>query len=150
PNGEAQYYAEDLAVAFQTLDEHHRLTYVVPGECGPRWHRTADPFGRDITRFAYPDELGHGFATIGDIFDDAANPGRKRPFAMRAVMAALVDQDGGWLERWRSWVGAETAIVWDAHLGGVPISLIGIESQNVPREGYRPLDGPAAWSAGTL
>jgi acetyl-CoA carboxylase carboxyltransferase component len=87
---------------------------------------------------------------VGEIFDDAANPGRKRPFAMRAVMQALVDQDGGSLERWRMWAGAETAIVWDAHLGGVPICLIGIESHTVPREGYRPLDGPPAWTGGTL
>ncbi|TMA89690.1 MAG: hypothetical protein E6J77_07410 [Deltaproteobacteria bacterium] len=69
---------------------------------------------------------------------------------MRAVMQALIDQDGGHLERWRPWAGAETAIVWDAHLGGFPICLIGIESHNVAREGYRPLDGPAAWSGGTL
>ena len=33
--------------------------------------------------------------------------------------------------------GAETSIVWDAHIGGHPVSLIGIESQNVAREGYR-------------
>ena len=38
--------------------------------------------------------------------------------------------------------GAEMAIVWDAHLGGQPVCLIGIESQNITREGYRPLDGP--------
>jgi len=150
PNGEAQYYASDLAAAVRTLDEHYGYTYVFPGEAGPRWHRTRDPFGRDITKCPYPTEHGHGFATVGEIFDDAINPGRKRPFAMRAVMQALVDRDGGHLERWRSWAGAETAIVWDAHLGGVPICLIGIESHNVAREGYRPLDGPAAWNGGTL
>ncbi len=105
---------------------------------------------RDVTTFPYPADLGHGFATVGEIFDDATNPGRKRPFAMRAVMQALIDQDGGALERWRSWAGAQSAIVWDAHLGGVPISLIGIESANVPRDGYRPIDGPAVWSGGTL
>ena len=51
---------------------------------------------------------------------DATNPGRKRPFDMRSVMSAVVDQDGGRLERWHGMVGAETAIVWDAHLGGHP------------------------------
>ena len=69
---------------------------------------------------------------------------------MRAVMEALIDQDGGHLERWRPMVGAETAIVWDAHLGGTPVCLIGIESRNVTREGYRPFDGPSSWNAGTL
>jgi acetyl-CoA carboxylase carboxyltransferase component len=150
PNGEAQYYAADLAAAVRTLQAFHDYTYVVPGERAPRRHRTTDPFTRDITRFAYPQELGHGFTTVGDVFDDAVNPGRKRAFAMRPVMEALIDQDGGHLERWRGWAGAETAIVWDAHLGGVPVSLIGIESQNVPREGHRPLDGPGAWGGGTL
>jgi acetyl-CoA carboxylase carboxyltransferase component len=65
-------------------------------------------------------------------------------------MQAVIDTDGGHLERWRSWVGAETAIVWDAHLGGRPVCLIGIESQNVARQGYLPADGPASWNAGTL
>ncbi|TMA44731.1 MAG: ATP-grasp domain-containing protein, partial [Deltaproteobacteria bacterium] len=150
PNGEAHYYASDLAAAVRTLDEHYRYTYVVPGEARPRRQRTRDPGSRDIRTYPYPAEQDHGFTTVGEIFDDATNPGRKRPFAMRAVMRALIDQDGGHLERWRAWAGAESAIVWDAHLGGVPICLIGIESQNVPREGYRPLDGPAAWNAGTL
>jgi acetyl-CoA carboxylase carboxyltransferase component len=41
-------------------------------------------------------------------------------------------------------------VVWDAHLGGIPIELIGIESYTVVREGYRPYDGPADWNGGTL
>jgi acetyl-CoA carboxylase carboxyltransferase component len=69
---------------------------------------------------------------------------------MRVVMAALIDWDGGRLERWRSMRGAETAIVWDAHVGGHPVCLLGIESRNVPRDGYRPLDGPSVWNGGTL
>src|SRR5262245_26146983 len=150
PNGESQYYAGDLAAAVRTLQALRDYTYVVPGERAPRRHRTADPFTRDITEFVYPPSLGHGFSTVGEVFDDTTNPGRKRPFAMRAVMQALIDQDGGHLERWRTWAGAETAIVWDAHLGGVPICLIGIESHSVPREGHRPLDGPDAWTGGTL
>jgi acetyl/propionyl-CoA carboxylase alpha subunit/acetyl-CoA carboxylase carboxyltransferase component len=150
PNGEAHYYGGDLAAALEILEEHQRFTYVVPGESAPRWHPTRDPVTRDFTAFPYPAAHGHGFATVADIFDEVTNPGRKRPFAVRAVMQALIDQDGGSLERWRAWAGAESAIVWDAHLGGVPISLIGIEASNLPREGYRPLDGPPAWTAGTL
>src|SRR5262249_27376040 len=148
--GEARYYAADLAAAVRTLQAFHDYTYVVPGERAPRRHRTADPFARDITTFPYPRGVDHGFTTVGDVFDDVVNPGRKRPFAMRAVMEALIDQDGGHLERWRAGVGAGTGIGWDAHRGGVRVSLIGIESHNVPREGHRPLDGPAAWSGGTL
>jgi acetyl-CoA carboxylase carboxyltransferase component len=45
---------------------------------------------------------------------------------------------------------AETAVVWDAHLGGYPVCLIGIESRPVPRLGFVPADGPDQWCAGTL
>jgi acetyl/propionyl-CoA carboxylase alpha subunit/acetyl-CoA carboxylase carboxyltransferase component len=147
PNGQAHYFAQDLADAYRILYQHHFFTYVVPGEGAPRRHASIDPTERSVA--SHPCSEGE-FRTVGEIFDDRTNPGRKRPFPMRDVMAALVDRDGGHLERWRSWVGAETSVVWDAHLGGVPITLIGIESRNVPREGYRPLDGPESWTGGTL
>jgi acetyl-CoA carboxylase carboxyltransferase component len=150
PNGEAQYFAHDFLDAYRILADHYRYTYVSPGEAGPRRILSQDPAGRDVTLEAYGEDDGLGYATIGEIFDDRTNPGRKRPFSMRALMRALVDRDGGWLERWRTWVGAETAVVWDAHLGGHPVCLVGIESRNVTREGYRPSDGPDTWSAGTL
>jgi acetyl/propionyl-CoA carboxylase alpha subunit/acetyl-CoA carboxylase carboxyltransferase component len=150
PNGEAQYFAADLVAAYQTLYEHYRYTYVVPGERQPRQNPTLDLADRAITDVALCEQDGEGFRNLGEVFDPATNPGRKRPFSMRALMRALIDQDGGSLERWRAWVGAETAIVWDAHLGGTPVALIGIESRNVPRAGYRPLDGPSAWNGGTL
>jgi len=149
PNGEAQYLAQDLADAFRILYEHYRYTYVVPGEAAPRRLPTTDPAERDVTATPCLDP-SPGFSRVGEIFDDATNPGRKAPFAMRDVMAAVIDHDGGRLERWRAWVGAENAIVWDAHLGGHPVCLIGIESQPVEREGYRPPDGPEAWTGGTL
>ena len=44
PNGEAQYYARNLAEAYALLYEHYRYSYVVPGEPGPR--AAADPRSR--------------------------------------------------------------------------------------------------------
>jgi acetyl-CoA carboxylase carboxyltransferase component len=41
-------------------------------------------------------------------------------------------------------------VVWDAHLGGYPVCLLGIESQPVARFGFVPADGPDYWTAGTL
>jgi acetyl-CoA carboxylase carboxyltransferase component len=154
PNGEAQYFAPDLLAAFQILYRHYEYCYVVPGESGPRRARTEDAIERDVRAFPYQPmpSLGDtsGIAQVGDIFDDEKNPGRKRPFSMRAVMRAVIDRDGGFLERWNSTAGGETAIVWDAHVGGFPVCLLGIESQNVPRMGYRPFDGPEEWNGGTL
>ena len=45
---------------------------------------------------------------------------------------------------------AETAVVLDAHLGGFPVCLLGIESRPVPRRGFPPTDGPDTYTAGTL
>ncbi|HEY8494521.1 MAG TPA: carboxyl transferase domain-containing protein, partial [Myxococcota bacterium] len=153
PNGEAQYFARDVAEAWRILYQHHRYTFVVPGEQGPRRLRSADPITRSICDAPYPSDPAHagdGFTTIGELFDAATNGERKRPFAMRALMDAVVDRDGGHLERWSAMAGAENTIVWDAAIGGFPVCLIGIESRPVPREGHAPPDGPAQWSAGTL
>ena len=65
-------------------------------------------------------------------------------------MRALADQDHMILERWAGMADAETAVVQDVHLGGVPVCLIGIESQSVPRRGFPPTDGPDTYTAGTL
>jgi acetyl/propionyl-CoA carboxylase alpha subunit/acetyl-CoA carboxylase carboxyltransferase component len=150
PNGQAQYYAADLLDAYTILYDHYRYTYVVPGEERPRRQPSADVAGRTLSEFPCGREADHEFRTVGEIFDSASNPGRRRPFSMRAVMAALVDWDGGRLERWRSMSGAETAIVWDAHLGGHPVCVIGVESRNVARDGTHPPDGPSVWNGGTL
>ena len=148
PSGQAQYQARNLGEAYRILLQHYSCTYCAPGEDGPRRFETFDEKTRDFTVSPYEGE--EDFRTIGDLFSDESNPGRKRPFGMREVMRALIDNDGGSLERWRDWRGAETAIVWDAHLGGFPVCLIGIESRAVSREGHVPNDGPDNWTAGTL
>jgi acetyl-CoA carboxylase carboxyltransferase component len=150
PNGQAQYYADDLADAYRILYEHYAFTYVVPGEKRPRPLQSSDPKERSALEIGYSGSASDGFSKIGEIFDPETNPGRKKPFSMRALMAAIIDQDGGHLERWQAMSGGETAIIWDAHLGGESVCMIGIESQNVSRWGYRPLDGPADWNGGTL
>ena len=150
PNGQAQYYAENLGAAYQILKTYYEFTYVVPGEKYPRVVSSTDASDRNVGLFPYQSTEEGGFETVGEVFDSEKNPGRKKPFAMRSVMRALIDQDGSHLERWPSWEGAETAIIWDAYLGGQPICLVGIESQNVARWGHRPFDGPTEWNGGTL
>ena len=150
PNGCAHYLAEDLHAAWRLLYRHYAFTYVAPGERGPRRFATGDPDDRPVTAHpAAPDEAP-GFSSIGEIFSEETNPGRRRPFPVRWLMHALRDRDGGFLERWRDWRGAETAVVWDAHLGGFPVCLIGIEARNLPRTGFRPPDGPESWTGATL
>ena len=65
-------------------------------------------------------------------------------------MRAVVDQDHDVLERWAGMADADTTVVLDAHLGGYPITVLGIESQPIPRRGWLPADGPDQWTAGTL
>ncbi|MGO9270876.1 MAG: carboxyl transferase domain-containing protein [Terriglobia bacterium] len=149
-NGQAQYWARDIDEACQTLLRHYEHTYVAPGERFPRKAATADPIDRDVRLYPHSNGGEDGFAWVGEIFSDAANPGRKKSFDIRKVMMAVTDQDQRPLERWAGMRGAETAVVWDAHLGGYPVCLIGIESRPVPRLGFVPADGPDQWTAGTL
>jgi acetyl/propionyl-CoA carboxylase alpha subunit/acetyl-CoA carboxylase carboxyltransferase component len=149
PNGQAQYWAPDLAGAYDVLLAHYDHTYVVPGEDGPRRTDTSDPVDRDVSTYphAHPDS---DFRTVGEIFSAKTNPERKKAFDIRTLMEAVADQDHPTLERWAGMADADTAVVQDAHLGGRPVCLLGIESRSVPRRGFPPTDGPDTYTAGTL
>ena len=146
-NGQAQYYAPNVEQACSILMQHYEYSYVAPDERFPRPALTSDPIGRDVCRFPHgPD----GFELVGDIFSDTTNPGRKRPFDIRRVMLAVADQDARPLERWANMRDAETAVVWDARVGGHGVCLIGFESHNLTRLSRAPADGPDHWTSGTL
>nr|WP_026424853.1 carboxyl transferase domain-containing protein [Actinokineospora inagensis] len=149
PNGQAQYWAPNLAGARDVLMAYYDHTYVVPGENAPRRAETTDPVDRDVSDFPHAVE-GSDFSTVGEIFSASANPDRKKPFDIRTVMRALSDQDHPVLERWAGMADADTAAVQDVHLGGIPVCLVGIESRSVPRRGFPPTDGPDTYTAGTL
>jgi len=149
PNGQAQYWAPDLAGAYDVLLAHYEHTYVAPGEDRPRRTITTDPSDRDVTTYPHS-EPGSDFRTVGEIFSAASNPDRKKAFDVRTVMRAFADQDHPTLERWAGMADADTTVVFDAHLGGYPVCLVGIESKPVPRRGFPPTDGPDVYTAGTL
>ncbi|HET7339804.1 MAG TPA: carboxyl transferase domain-containing protein, partial [Candidatus Dormibacteraeota bacterium] len=151
PNGQAQYWAPDLEAACAILLRHYDHTYRAPGERFPRPSVTTDVRERDVCDYPYPaGAVGAEFRTVGDIFSSETNPERKNPFDIRTLMAATVDRDMPPLERWLGMRDAETTVVWDAHLGGYPVCLIGIESKPLTRRGAIPADGPQQWTAGTL
>jgi acetyl-CoA carboxylase carboxyltransferase component len=147
PNGQAQYWAPDLSGAVEVLLRHYAHTYVVPGERFPRPAPTQDPVDRDVRSASHQ---GDGFTTLGEIFDPASNAERKKPFDIRSLMKGVADTDHATLERWADMHAAESVVVLDAHLGGNPVELIGIESKPLPRRGPPPVDGPGQWTAGTL
>jgi acetyl/propionyl-CoA carboxylase alpha subunit/acetyl-CoA carboxylase carboxyltransferase component len=149
-NGQAQYWARDLDQACHILFQHYDHTYVAPGERFPRRAVTTDPFDRDVRSYPHGKNCEEAFALVGEILSDETNPGRKKSFDIRTVMMAAIDRDHAPLERWAGMRAAETSVIWDAHLGGHPVCLIGFESQPVPRFGFVPADGPDQWYAGTL
>jgi len=148
-NGQAQYWARDITEACHILLRHYDHTYVAPGERFPRRAVTNDPLDRDVQSYPHSRDES-GFSRAGEIFSNETNPGRKRSFDIRRVIMAVIDQDHPPLERWPGMRAAENAVIWDAHLGGYPACLIGIESRPVPRIGFVPADGPDQWTAGTL
>ncbi|TLW95083.1 ATP-grasp domain-containing protein [Saccharomonospora piscinae] len=149
PNGQAQYWAPHLAGARDVLMSHYDHTYVAPGETGPRRAGTTDPRDRDVRDHPH-NVVDSDFTTVGEIFSSEKNPDRKKAFDIRTVLRAVADADHPVLERWAGMADAETAVVQDAHLGGWPVCLVGIESRSVPRRGFPPTDGPDTYTAGTL
>jgi acetyl/propionyl-CoA carboxylase alpha subunit/acetyl-CoA carboxylase carboxyltransferase component len=148
-NGQAQYWARDIDEACHILFRHYEHTYVAPGERFPRKAESNDPIERDVRAYPHTDSE-EGFTRVGDILSDETNPGRKKSFDIRQVMMAAADQDHPPLERWAGMRAAETAVVWDAHLGGYSVCLIGFESRPLTRLGFVPADGPDQWTSGTL
>ena len=110
---------------------------------------SSDPADRDVRSFPHVHPSSE-FTTVGDIFSASTNKDRKKPFDIRTVMRAVVDQDHPVLERWADMADADTSVVFDAHLAGIPVCVIGIESRVVPRKGWHPADGPDQWTSGTL
>jgi len=149
PNGQAQHWAPDLAAACDLLLVHYEHTYVAPGERWARLAASADPTERDVREFPHHHPSSE-FTTVGDVFSATANPERKKPFDIRTVMRAVTDLDHPVLERWAGMADADTTVVYDAHLAGRPVTVIGIESRPMPRRGSFPTDGPDQWTAGTL
>ncbi len=150
PNGQAQYWAAGLEDACRVLLRHYDHTYVVPGERFPRRAVSADPRDRDVRTAPHAAVSGTDLHAVGDIFSDERNPERKKPFDVRAVLRAVADADSEPLERWNRWRGAESSVVWDAHVGGIPVCMLGLESRTLARRGYVPADGPSSWTSGTL
>ena len=148
PNGQAQYWAPSLADACALLLRHYEHTYIVPGEVGPRRAPTSDPSDRDVCASPHKPVPGSDFERVGDVFSAELNGERKKPFDMRSVMRAVTDTDHEPFERWARWRDGENAIVWDAHIGGMPLCLIGLESQGLPRTGSRPRRRPAVVDLG--
>jgi acetyl-CoA carboxylase carboxyltransferase component len=149
PNGQAQYWAPNLAAACGTLFAHYEYTYIAPGESSPRRAITQDPHDRDVCTYPHHHPISD-FKTVGDVFSASTNQDRKKPFDIRTVMRAVVDQDHDVLERWAAMADANTAVVLDAYLGGYPVMVLGVESRPMPRRGSFPADGPDQWTAGTL
>ena len=149
PNGQAQYWAPNLQAACEILFAHYDHAYVAPGERFPRRADTSDPVDRDVCTFPHV-HPSSDFTTVGDIFSTSTNKDRKKPFDIRTVMRSVVDQDHPVLERWADMADADTSVVFDAHVAGIPVSVIGIESRVIPRKGWVPADGPDQWTSGTL
>ena len=148
PNGQAQFVAKDLGDAYRILFDYYRFSYRKPGQPLVRRTPSTDPVDRSVLDFPY--EGSEEFSTVGELFSEETNPGRKKPFSIRYVMEAVRDADSPRLERWRAMRPAEMVVVWDTRVGGVSCSLIGVESKPLPRFGRVPADGPDRWTGGTL
>ncbi len=147
PNGQAQYWAPNLPAAVRHPVRRTTTTPTSRRASGSRAAPTP-PTRSTATSASFPHvHPSSEFTTVGDIFSASTNPDRKKPFDIRTVMRAVVDQDHAVLERWADMADADTSVVFDAHLGGYPGErhrhrVAGHPAQGlVPRRRARPVDG---------
>ena len=137
PNGQAQYWAGDLAGACAILLELLRARLCRARRALPAARRPrTDPSDRDVG--PSPHELpGTDLETVGEIFSEETNPGRKKPFDIRSVMRAVADADHEPLERWKGMRDAEVAVV----VGRAPRRLAGGDARDRVAPGAAPRPG---------
>ena len=150
PNGQAQYWAPNLAGAFDVLMSHYEHTYVVPGEGGPRRAATTDPSRPRRLRRTRTTAEGSDFRTVGEIFSAETNPDRKKAFDIRTVMRAVADQD----HADPGALGRHGRRRHRGRAGRPPRRHPRLPARHrvapVPRRGFPPTDGPDTYTAGTL
>ena len=126
PNGQAQYWAPDLAGACDVLMAHydaHLRRARGDRAAARRDHRPGRPRRHVVPARRSPDsDFTHGRR---DLLRRPPTRTARRPFDIRTVMRAVADQDHPTLERWAGMADADTAVVQDAHLGGYPVCLLG-------------------------
>ena len=149
PNGQAQFVVDTLEEAYQVLFLYYQYTYRQK-DGKTKVIISQDPDTRSVLSYPYSDTRHPHFSVIGDIFSQEHNPDRKKPYAIRQVMRSVTDQDQKYLEKFSHLSNGESAVVWLSHIGGHPVTLIGIESQPITRRGRIPLHGPDTWTGGTL
>ena len=148
PNGQAQYWAPDLPAAVRAAADRTTSTPTSrPASAGRGRRDTDDPARprRAVVPARAPGERLHHRRR--HLLRRRPTRSGRRPFDIRTVMRAVTDQDHPVLERWAGMADADTAVVFDAHLGGHPVTVLGIESRPIPRRGQlpgrrpRPVDG---------
>ena len=113
PNGQAQYWAPDLAGACDTLLGYYERSYVAPGERFPRRAETGDALDRDVRESPH-EAADSDLETVGEIFSRGHEPGaqeavrralgdarrgRRRPRAARALGGAARGRERGGVGR---------------------------------------------------
>ena len=148
PNGQAQYWAPTSPPRAASCLAYYEHSYVAPGERFPR--RAPRPIPSTATSASPHDAPGRDFARVGDMFSDAYQP-RAQEAVRHPLGDGCRDRRGPSAARalGRRCATPRSRVVWDAHLGGWPVAMIGIES--TPCIGTAiPADGPEQWTSGTL
>ena len=100
PNGQAQYWAADLAAACRVLLATTSTRYVAPGERFRAGRTDRSDLTRDVGALAARRARDRPLTPIARSSPTSTNPERKQPFDIRSVMRAVIDADRP-LERWR-------------------------------------------------
>ena len=150
PNGQAQYWAPNLAGAFGVLMAHYEHTYVVPGESGPRQAPTTDPADRDVSTYPHA-SADSDFTTVGEIFSASHQPGPQE--GLRHPHGDAGPRRPGPRRRWSAgpaWPMQTPPWSRTPTSAATRCACSGSSRGRSRARGFPPTDGPDIYTAGTL
>ncbi len=149
PNGQAQYWARDprgrVPHPVPALRPHATWCRASGSRAAPT---TRDPVDRDVRTSPHAAVPGTDHARGRRHLLRRAQPRAQE--AVRHPLGAARGRPTPTASRssaGRGWRDAETSVVWDAHVGGIPVCMLGLESRTLARRGYVPADGPVVLDA---
>lgn len=146
PVGQATFGVQDIGAAWELL--RRRLEIPAKAESDHR------PALADTRLYeTNPESSENGLRTIGDVFDDAKNPGRRQAWPIAPLMSRLLDVEAGAAQPlcpWSAWVEARQAVVMWGRIAGRRVTLIGVDNQATDAEWESSLAQGQTFAAGTL
>jgi hypothetical protein len=151
PNGQAQYWAPDLAGGHRhPAGPLRRTPMSLPGGDGPRHAPTTDPVDRDVSDSRTPLDGRTSPPSARSSRTRRTPTARSPSTSARSSRALVCDQDHPRVERWAGWPTPRPPSSSTPGSAVIPYACSASSRSRCRASGFPPTDGPDTYTAGTL